>query len=102
MALCVFATKAAALEQQIVERIITDYRLDYYFTEEEQQFISYIVIMPLQPFPYDIWAANEVVNLIKEISESLERIKVLLRICVKIFTAGPIVIIMLFVKPNSC
>ena len=58
--------------------------------------------MPLQPFPYDIWAENEVVNLIKEVSESLERIKVLLRICVKIFTAGPIMIIMLFVKPNSC
>lgn len=36
---------------------------------------SDIVIMPVQPSPYDIWAANEVVNLIKEVSEPLEGIK---------------------------
>ena len=36
---------------------------------------SDVVIMPVQPSPYDIWAANEVVNLIKEVSEPLEGIK---------------------------
>lgn len=36
---------------------------------------SDIVIMPVQPSPYDIWAASEVINLIKEVSEPLERYK---------------------------
>lgn len=36
---------------------------------------SDVVIMPVQPSPYDIWAADEVVNLIKEVSEPLEGIK---------------------------
>jgi chromosome partitioning protein len=36
---------------------------------------SDLVIMPVQPSPYDVWAANEVVNLIKEVSEPLEGIK---------------------------
>ncbi len=36
---------------------------------------SDLVIMPVQPSPYDVWAANEVVNLIKEVSEPLEEIK---------------------------
>jgi len=36
---------------------------------------SDVVIMPVQPSPYDVWAANEVVNLIKEVSEPLEDIK---------------------------
>ncbi len=36
---------------------------------------SDVVIMPVQPSPYDIWAANEVVNLIKEVSVPLEGIK---------------------------
>lgn len=31
--------------------------------------------MPVQPSPYDIWAASEVVNLIKEVLEPLEGIK---------------------------
>ena len=36
---------------------------------------SDLVIMPVQPSPYDVWAASEVVNLIKEVSEPLEGIK---------------------------
>lgn len=36
---------------------------------------SDIIIMPVQPSPYDIWAASEVVSLIKEVSEPLEGIK---------------------------
>ncbi len=36
---------------------------------------SDIVIMPVQPSPYDIWAAKEVVDLIKEVAEPLEGIK---------------------------
>lgn len=36
---------------------------------------SDLVIMPIQPSPYDVWAASEVVNLIKEVSEPLEGIK---------------------------
>jgi chromosome partitioning protein len=38
---------------------------------------SDIVIIPVQPSPYDIWAANEVVRLINEVSEPLEGIKVI-------------------------
>ncbi|WP_337998669.1 ParA family partition ATPase [Rickettsia massiliae] len=33
---------------------------------------SDLVVMPVQPSPYDIWAANEVVSLIKEVSQPLE------------------------------
>jgi hypothetical protein len=40
MALCVVAEKAEGLEKQIVDKIITDCRLDGYFTEKEQQFIN--------------------------------------------------------------
>ena len=36
---------------------------------------SDLVVMPVQPSPYDIWAANEVVELIKEVSEPLDGIK---------------------------
>lgn len=36
---------------------------------------SDVVIIPVQPSPYDVWAANEVVTLIKEVSEPLEGIK---------------------------
>ena len=36
---------------------------------------SDLVVMPVQPSPYDIWAASEVVNLIKEVSEPLQDIK---------------------------
>ncbi len=36
---------------------------------------SDVIIMPVQPSPYDIWAANEVVTLIKEVSEPLSGIK---------------------------
>ena len=36
---------------------------------------SDIVIIPVQPSPYDIWAADEVVRLIKEVSEPLDGIK---------------------------
>ena len=36
---------------------------------------SDLVVMPVQPSPYDIWAANEVVSLIKEVSQPLEGIK---------------------------
>lgn len=36
---------------------------------------SDLVIMPVQPSPYDVWAASEVVSLIKEVSEPLEGIK---------------------------
>lgn len=36
---------------------------------------SDIVVIPVQPSPYDIWAADEVVKLIKEVSEPLEGIK---------------------------
>lgn len=36
---------------------------------------SDIVCIPVQPSPYDVWAASEVVNLIKEVSEPLEGIK---------------------------
>jgi len=36
---------------------------------------SDVVIMPVQPSPYDVWAANEVVNLIREVSVPLEGIK---------------------------
>ena len=36
---------------------------------------SDLVIMPVQPSPYDVWAASEVVNLIKEVSGPLEGIK---------------------------
>lgn len=36
---------------------------------------SDLVVMPVQPSPYDVWAANEVVNLIREVSEPLEGIK---------------------------
>lgn len=38
---------------------------------------SDVVIIPVQPSPYDIWAADEVVKLIKEVSEPLEGIKVI-------------------------
>ncbi|NRB11588.1 MAG: AAA family ATPase [Rickettsiaceae bacterium] len=36
---------------------------------------SDVVIMPVQPSPYDIWAAQEVVGLIKEVAIPLENIK---------------------------
>ena len=36
---------------------------------------SDLVVIPVQPSPYDIWAANEVVSLIKEVSQPLEGIK---------------------------
>ncbi|RYE24335.1 MAG: cobyrinic acid a,c-diamide synthase [Sphingobacteriaceae bacterium] len=36
---------------------------------------SDVVIMPIQPSPYDIWAASEVVNLIKEVAEPIENYK---------------------------
>ncbi len=36
---------------------------------------SDVVVIPVQPSPYDVWAASEVVNLIKEVSEPLEGIK---------------------------
>lgn len=36
---------------------------------------SDVVIMPVQPSPYDVWAANEVVTLIKEVTEPLDGIK---------------------------
>jgi chromosome partitioning protein len=36
---------------------------------------SDLIIMPVQPSPYDVWAASEVVTLIKEVSEPLEGIK---------------------------
>jgi chromosome partitioning protein len=36
---------------------------------------SDLVIMPVQPSPYDVWAASEVVTLIKEVSDPLEDIK---------------------------
>ena len=36
---------------------------------------SDLVVMPVQPSPYDVWAANEVVNLIAEVSEPLDGIK---------------------------
>ena len=36
---------------------------------------SDLVIIPVQPSPYDVWAASEVVELIKEVSEPLEGIK---------------------------
>lgn len=36
---------------------------------------SDLVIIPVQPSPYDVWAANEVVSLIKEVSEPLQDIK---------------------------
>lgn len=36
---------------------------------------SDVVIIPVQPSPYDIWAANEIVNLIKEVSQPLDGIK---------------------------
>lgn len=36
---------------------------------------SDVVIMPVQPSPYDVWAANEVVSLIKEVADPLEGIK---------------------------
>lgn len=38
---------------------------------------SDIVVIPVQPSPYDIWAADEVVKLIKEVSEPLEGIKII-------------------------
>lgn len=37
---------------------------------------SDLVVMPVQPSPYDIWAANEVVSLIKEVSQPLEGRKI--------------------------
>lgn len=36
---------------------------------------SDLIVIPVQPSPYDIWAANEVVKLIREVSEPLEGIK---------------------------
>lgn len=36
---------------------------------------SDLVVIPVQPSPYDVWAASEVVDLIKEVSEPLEGIK---------------------------
>lgn len=36
---------------------------------------SDLVVIPVQPSPYDVWAASEVVELIKEVSEPLEGIK---------------------------
>lgn len=36
---------------------------------------SNVVIIPVQPSPYDVWAANEVVTLINEVSEPISAIK---------------------------
>jgi chromosome partitioning protein len=36
---------------------------------------SDLVIIPVQPSPYDIWAAKEVVDLIKEVGESISEFK---------------------------
>ncbi len=36
---------------------------------------SDVIIMPVQPSPYDIWAAQEVVGLIKEVAIPLENIR---------------------------
>ena len=33
------------------------------------------MVIPVQPSPYDVWAASEVVDLIKEVSEPLDGIK---------------------------
>lgn len=38
---------------------------------------SDLVIIPVQPSPYDIWAAHEVVGLIKEVAEPLEEIRII-------------------------
>lgn len=36
---------------------------------------SDLVIIPVQPSPYDVWAAKEVVDLIKEVGESMSEFK---------------------------
>lgn len=36
---------------------------------------SDLIVMPVQPSPYDIWAAKEVVDLVKEVSNPLSEIK---------------------------
>ncbi|WP_039459641.1 ParA family partition ATPase [Candidatus Jidaibacter acanthamoebae] len=36
---------------------------------------SNVVIIPVQPSPYDVWAANEVVSLINEVTEPIAELK---------------------------
>jgi len=36
---------------------------------------SDIVLIPVQPSPYDIWSAEEIVNLVKEVQETLSTYK---------------------------
>ncbi len=57
------------------EHIIIDGPPRVYDVSRSAIVASNAVILPVQPSPYDIWAAEDVVNLIKEVSEPLAEYK---------------------------